>query len=251
MLSAALRALAGTRSVLPLCVRHVRYCGTRHQPLPSQQRQPARLSATRFALSHLSTSTSRESPSPFEDAVEWVKTSPTADVDNEMKLKFYALFKQATSGPCTDSKPSVLRIVERAKWSAWSNLGDMSKDEAAEAYVREVQALQGGGGTDADSNSSQQQEEALLVEVADGVATLTLNRPKKLNSFNDQLYRDVDATLRSLASNPDVSVAVLTGAGSYYSRLGQSYLFNKQAQAHWFGRRAVHWCCCKTKGCCC
>lgn len=34
--------------------------------------------------------------------------------------------------------PSRLRIVERAKWEAWKNLGNISKEEAMSKYIEEL-----------------------------------------------------------------------------------------------------------------
>jgi acyl-CoA-binding protein len=39
-----------------------------------------------------------------------------SDITNETKLKFYALYKQATSGPNKEKQPSRLNIVARMKW---------------------------------------------------------------------------------------------------------------------------------------
>ncbi len=38
--------------------------------------------------------------------------------------------------------------------------------------------------------------ETVKFEVADGVATLTLNRPDRMNAFTDQMVRDMIAALR-------------------------------------------------------
>jgi 2-(1,2-epoxy-1,2-dihydrophenyl)acetyl-CoA isomerase len=53
----------------------------------------------------------------------------------------------------------------------------------------------------------------LRVEVADGVATLTLDRPDALNSLTIPLKEELLATLRKLGRDRDVRVIVLTGAG--------------------------------------
>lgn len=55
--------------------------------------------------------------------------------------------------------------------------------------------------------------ENVLVEVADGVGTLTLNRPDKLNAFAGTMRQEIATAVRSLAANDDVRVIVLTGAG--------------------------------------
>ena len=53
----------------------------------------------------------------------------------------------------------------------------------------------------------------LLYEMKDGIATLTLNRPERLNALGDTLRDDLlDAITRS-SVDPDVRVMIVTGAG--------------------------------------
>ena len=52
-----------------------------------------------------------------------------------------------------------------------------------------------------------------LVEVADGVARVTLNRLEVRNALNEALLRELEATLRRLEDDPDARVIVLRGAG--------------------------------------
>jgi len=56
-------------------------------------------------------------------------------------------------------------------------------------------------------------EPVLLVEVADRVARVTLNRPEVRNVLNEALLRELEATLRRLEDDPDARVIVLRGAG--------------------------------------
>ena len=58
--------------------------------------------------------------------------------------------------------------------------------------------------------------ETVLVEIADGVATLTFNRPKKKNAMSPQLHRDVAAALDALRYEPEARVLVITGAGDAF-----------------------------------
>jgi 2-(1,2-epoxy-1,2-dihydrophenyl)acetyl-CoA isomerase len=51
------------------------------------------------------------------------------------------------------------------------------------------------------------------LSVANGVATVILNRPEKLNALNEELLGALHATLKQLAKDPDVRCVVLTGAG--------------------------------------
>src|SRR3989344_2036214 len=53
----------------------------------------------------------------------------------------------------------------------------------------------------------------LLVDVSEGVATLTLNRPAQHNALSRTLREELAATLTRLAADDRVGVVVLTGAG--------------------------------------
>ena len=56
-------------------------------------------------------------------------------------------------------------------------------------------------------------ESLVITEVANGVATVTINRPDKLNALNTPVRREFIATLGRLDANPDVRVGIVTGAG--------------------------------------
>jgi len=53
----------------------------------------------------------------------------------------------------------------------------------------------------------------ILFDITGGVATLTLNRPDKLNSFTAEMHEEVRAALGELAGGCAARVLVLTGAG--------------------------------------
>ncbi|HTO68581.1 MAG TPA: enoyl-CoA hydratase [Myxococcota bacterium] len=55
--------------------------------------------------------------------------------------------------------------------------------------------------------------QTVLVEQKDGVATVTLNRPDKMNALTTELLQTLERTLRQLADDSGVRVVVLTGAG--------------------------------------
>ncbi|CAL4242802.1 unnamed protein product, partial [Meganyctiphanes norvegica] len=59
----------------------------------------------------------------------------------EMMLKFYGLYKQATEGSCLDPKPAFYDIVKGYKWQAWYALGDMPKSDAMATYVENVKKI--------------------------------------------------------------------------------------------------------------
>jgi enoyl-CoA hydratase len=55
--------------------------------------------------------------------------------------------------------------------------------------------------------------ENLLLEIKDGVAVVTVNRPDKLNALNDRTMAELDAVFTALAADDAVRGVILTGAG--------------------------------------
>ena len=53
----------------------------------------------------------------------------------------------------------------------------------------------------------------VLFDIADGVATLTLNRPDVLNSFNQPMARELKSALERVTADNALRAVVLTGAG--------------------------------------
>jgi enoyl-CoA hydratase len=56
-------------------------------------------------------------------------------------------------------------------------------------------------------------EQLVVRDDADGVATLTLNRPDKLNALTPALFVELRAHIEALAADETVGAVVLTGAG--------------------------------------
>lgn len=79
--------------------------------------------------------------SVFDEAARFLSGARQLKLSNEQKLAFYALFKQATVGPCNTPKPSILSIYDRSKWNAWNDLGRMGKDEAIVRYVEQLEKV--------------------------------------------------------------------------------------------------------------
>jgi 2-(1,2-epoxy-1,2-dihydrophenyl)acetyl-CoA isomerase len=59
--------------------------------------------------------------------------------------------------------------------------------------------------------------ETVLVSLEAGVLTLTLNRPDKLNSFNEEMHRALRAGFDRAAGEPEVRAILLTGSGRGFS----------------------------------
>jgi enoyl-CoA hydratase len=66
----------------------------------------------------------------------------------------------------------------------------------------------------------QENYETILIDKSDGIATLTLNRPERLNAVNGTLHSELSTIFLDVQADPDVRVAVLTGAGRGFSAGG-------------------------------
>ncbi|MBN9298326.1 MAG: acyl-CoA-binding protein [Filimonas sp.] len=63
---------------------------------------------------------------------------------NEVLLKLYSLYKQATEGDnVSDGPANPFDFVGKAKHDAWESLKGTSKDSAMEQYVKLVNELKG------------------------------------------------------------------------------------------------------------
>ncbi|MDR3416009.1 MAG: acyl-CoA-binding protein [Nevskia sp.] len=81
----------------------------------------------------------------FEQTVEKVRSAPADGPfkpSNELKLRMYALFRQATDGDVQGKRPGMLDLVARFKYDAWATLKGTSRDEAMKRYIEEVDKLE-------------------------------------------------------------------------------------------------------------
>lgn len=56
-------------------------------------------------------------------------------------------------------------------------------------------------------------EQSVLLDIDQGIAKVTLNRPKSLNSFNVEMHEQMRAALRTIRNDHTVRVLLLTGNG--------------------------------------
>ncbi len=71
--------------------------------------------------------------------------------------------------------------------------------------------------------------ELIKFEIDQGVATITLNRPDKLNAFTDQMLEDWLVALEQCRTNDDVRVIVITGTGRSFTTGGDVESFSSSA----------------------
>ncbi|XP_037365674.1 enoyl-CoA delta isomerase 2-like isoform X2 [Talpa occidentalis] len=160
----------------------------------------------------------RASQVDFENAMNQVKLLKK-DPGNEVKLKLYALYKQAMEGPCNAPKPGVFDFVNKAKWDAWNGLGSLPKETARQNYVDLVSSLSSSESSSQvkpGAESKQGAYEFLVVTSEDGITKIMLNRPAKKNAISTKMYQEIMLALQA-AGKDDSALTVLTGNGDYYS----------------------------------
>uniref|UniRef100_A0A4W5PWD9 Enoyl-CoA delta isomerase 2 n=1 Tax=Hucho hucho TaxID=62062 RepID=A0A4W5PWD9_9TELE len=136
------------------------------------------------------------------------------DPGNEAKLKIYALFKQATQGPCNTPKPGMLDFVGKAKWDAWKSLGSVSQEDARQQYVDLIDSLLAAE-RPAQPTGSAATFDTLLVSTEDNITTIRFNRPHKKNAITVEMYNEIIKALEESGKDDSV-ITVITGSGDFY-----------------------------------
>ncbi|XP_062848966.1 acyl-CoA-binding domain-containing protein 5-B isoform X2 [Trichomycterus rosablanca] len=80
----------------------------------------------------------------FEAAVKVMRSLPEDGPfvpSEDMMIRFYSYYEQATVGPCNTRKPTGWNSSAKAKWEGWKALGDMSKAQAMKEYVQEIKLI--------------------------------------------------------------------------------------------------------------
>ncbi len=74
--------------------------------------------------------------------------------------------------------------------------------------------------------------ETILVDVEDGIMTITMNRPERLNAWTHQMGREMEAALKEGNSDDSVEAFVVTGTGrGFCAGADVKDLFQAQAES--------------------
>ena len=76
----------------------------------------------------------------FEQAVTESKLLPEKP-SNDILLKIYSLYKQATQGDISGEKPNGFDFVNLAKYNAWESLKGKNSEEAMQEYIDLINSL--------------------------------------------------------------------------------------------------------------
>jgi enoyl-CoA hydratase/carnithine racemase len=63
---------------------------------------------------------------------------------------------------------------------------------------------------------------AVLLDIEDGLATVTFSRPRKKNALDQRSWNELDEILTRVVDDPSVRALVLTGAGAATASSGGS-----------------------------
>lgn len=89
----------------------------------------------------MATKKDKESPADRFKAAKARVEGLTKRPSNDQLLDLYGLYKQATEGDVTGSRPGLLDLKGRAKFDAWASRKGLSKDDAMKKYVALVDDL--------------------------------------------------------------------------------------------------------------
>lgn len=59
--------------------------------------------------------------------------------------------------------------------------------------------------------------EILKLAVSDGIATVTISRPKAMNALNTQFFREMDEMVDEIGARNDIRVLIITGEGKAFA----------------------------------
>jgi enoyl-CoA hydratase len=59
--------------------------------------------------------------------------------------------------------------------------------------------------------------EILKLEVTDGIAVVTLNRPRAMNALNSKFFREMDRMVADIKARDDIKVLIITGEGKAFA----------------------------------
>jgi acyl-CoA-binding protein len=78
----------------------------------------------------------------FQEAVEIAESIPQASLPQDMQLRLYAYYKQATSGSLNSSNySSTIDLRNAFKTNAWMQISHLSVDEAKELYIENILSI--------------------------------------------------------------------------------------------------------------
>ena len=86
--------------------------------------------------------TKRDLDIRFEKAVEIASKMSQSSLPQDVQLRLYAYYKQATSGNLESSRETNFDLRNAFKTNAWMQISHLSVDDAKELYIESINSLQ-------------------------------------------------------------------------------------------------------------
>ena len=86
--------------------------------------------------------TNKDLDTRFQEAVEIATTISQASLPQDVQLRLYAYYKQATFGTLESNQISNFDLRNAFKTNAWMQIGHLTPDEAKELYIEAILAVQ-------------------------------------------------------------------------------------------------------------
>ena len=77
----------------------------------------------------------------FNEAVEIASKMSQASLPQDVQLRLYAYYKQATIGTLSSNPSSILDLRNAFKTNAWMQISHLSVDEAKELYIEMILSI--------------------------------------------------------------------------------------------------------------
>jgi acyl-CoA-binding protein len=77
----------------------------------------------------------------FNEAVEIASNMSQSSLPQDVQLRLYAYYKQATIGTLSSNSNSNLDLRNAFKTNAWMQISHLTVDEAKELYIEMIQAI--------------------------------------------------------------------------------------------------------------
>lgn len=77
----------------------------------------------------------------FQEAVDIATAMTQAELPQDVQLRLYAFYKQATAGTPAMNFNSDFDLRNAFKTNAWMQISHMSADEAKEEYIQLIQSV--------------------------------------------------------------------------------------------------------------
>jgi acyl-CoA-binding protein len=77
----------------------------------------------------------------FKEAIELALTIPQSSLPQDVQLRCYAYYKQATSGSLESVNYSNLDVRDAFKNNAWLQISHISVEEAKECYIDSINEI--------------------------------------------------------------------------------------------------------------